>query len=35
MLVGAKFGPGVFEIASTIGKEATIERIEKALEVFK
>ena len=35
MLVGAKFGPGVFEIAATIGKEDTIERIEKALEVFK
>ncbi len=35
MLVGAKFGPGVFEIAATIGKEETISRIEKALEVFK
>lgn len=35
MLVGAKFGPGVFEIATTIGKEETISRIEKALEVFK
>ncbi|MCY7292865.1 MAG: glutamate--tRNA ligase, partial [Ferruginibacter sp.] len=35
MLVGAKFGPGVFEIAATIGKEETINRIEKALEIFK
>lgn len=35
MLVGAKFGPGVFEIAATIGKEETITRIEKASEVFK
>jgi glutamyl-tRNA synthetase len=35
MLVGAKFGPGVFEIAASIGKEETISRIEKALEVFK
>ncbi len=35
MLVGAKFGPGVFEIAATIGKEETISRIEKALKIFK
>jgi glutamyl-tRNA synthetase len=35
MLVGAKFGPAVFEIAAAIGKEETIERINKALEVFK
>ena len=35
MLVGAKFGPGVFEIAATIGKDETISRIEKALEIFK
>ena len=35
MLVGAKFGPGVFEIAATIGKEETISRIDKALEIFK
>lgn len=31
MLVGGKFGPGVFDIASMIGKEATIQRINKAL----
>ncbi len=31
MLVGGKFGPPVFEIASTIGKEQTIERIQKLL----
>jgi glutamyl-tRNA synthetase len=35
MLVGAKFGPAVFDIAATIGKEETTSRIEKALEVFK
>jgi glutamyl-tRNA synthetase len=35
MLVGAKFGPAVFDIASMIGKEKTISRVEKALEVFK
>ncbi len=35
MLVGAKFGPAVFEIAAAIGKDETIERINKALEVFK
>jgi glutamyl-tRNA synthetase len=35
MLVGQKFGPGVFEIAATIGKAETISRIENALEKFK
>jgi glutamyl-tRNA synthetase len=35
MLVGAKFGPAVFEIAAVIGKEETIARIEKALDIFK
>ncbi len=34
MLVGGKFGPQVFEIAQTIGKEETISRIEKALVAF-
>lgn len=34
MLVGGKFGPPVFQIAEVIGKEATTERIEKALSVF-
>ena len=34
MLVGGKFGPGVFEIAELLGKEETIKRIEKALVVF-
>ena len=29
MLVGGKFGPGVFEIAEMIGKEATISRIQR------
>ncbi|MEY4874865.1 MAG: hypothetical protein RL708_14, partial [Bacteroidota bacterium] len=31
MLCGGKFGPPVFEIASTIGKQETIERIKQAL----
>jgi glutamyl-tRNA synthetase len=31
MLVGGKFGPGVFEIAETIGKLETIGRINNAL----
>jgi glutamyl-tRNA synthetase len=35
MLVGAKFGPAVFDIAAIIGKEETISRVKKALEVFK
>jgi glutamyl-tRNA synthetase len=34
MLVGGKFGPGVFDIAEIIGKEETISRIKKALHVF-
>jgi glutamyl-tRNA synthetase len=32
MLVGGKFGPGVFEIAQVIGKQATIDRIQFALQ---
>lgn len=35
MLVGGKFGPGVFEIAATIGREDTIKRIENALRVLE
>ena len=31
MLVGGKFGPGVFDIIGLIGKEATKERIGNAL----
>ena len=31
MLVGGKFGPGVFDIAHLIGTRATIQRIRKAL----
>jgi glutamyl-tRNA synthetase len=34
MLVGGKFGPPVFEIAESIGKDETIDRIEKALGAF-
>jgi glutamyl-tRNA synthetase len=32
MLVGGKFGPTVFDIASLIGKEETIKRIRFGLE---
>jgi glutamyl-tRNA synthetase len=31
MLVGGKFGPGVFDIASVIGKQETVKRIEHTL----
>ncbi|MBU3714604.1 MAG: glutamate--tRNA ligase [Ferruginibacter sp.] len=34
MLVGAKFGPAVFVIAQMIGKEATVDRIKKGLNIF-
>jgi glutamyl-tRNA synthetase len=34
MLVGGKFGPGVFDIAEIIGKEETIIRIKKAVTAF-
>lgn len=34
MLVGGKFGPGVFDIAELLGKNETIHRIKKALAVF-
>lgn len=34
MLVGGKFGPGVFDIAALIGKEETIARISNAIAAF-
>lgn len=34
MLVGGKFGPGVFDIASIIEKEETINRIQHTLELL-
>lgn len=34
MLVGGKFGPGVFDIAETIGKATTIERIKLVLSLL-
>ena len=34
MLVGGKFGPHVFDIAALLGKDETINRIEKALAAF-
>ena len=35
MLVGGKFGPGVFDIAAVIGKEETIKRIENSLKLLE
>ena len=35
MLVGGKFGPGVFDIAGMIGKEETIKRIEHTLSLLQ
>jgi glutamyl-tRNA synthetase len=34
MLVGGKFGPHVFDIAATLGKEETMMRVEKGLVFF-
>ena len=34
MLVGGKFGPPVFDIASILGKEETVSRINKGLAAF-
>ena len=34
MLVGGKFGPGVFDIAAIIGKEETIHRIKHTLQLL-
>ncbi|MEO6637346.1 MAG: glutamate--tRNA ligase, partial [Ginsengibacter sp.] len=34
MLVGGKYGPGVFEIASLLGKEETIKRIHHTLSLL-
>ncbi|HEX6333790.1 MAG TPA: glutamate--tRNA ligase [Flavisolibacter sp.] len=34
MLVGGKFGPGVFQIAEVLGKEETVSRIDMALTQF-
>ena len=35
MLVGGKFGPGVFDIAAVIGKDETVKRIENALKLLE
>jgi len=35
MLVGGKFGPGVFDISSVIGKDETIKRIKHTLSLMK
>jgi glutamyl-tRNA synthetase len=35
MLVGGKYGPGVFDIAAVIGKEETTMRIQRVLEQIK
>ena len=34
MLVGGKYGPGVFEIAALVGKEETIKRIQHTLSLL-
>ena len=34
MLVGGKFGPPVFDIAAVLGKEETIQRIQKGITAF-
>ncbi|HVM87882.1 MAG TPA: glutamate--tRNA ligase [Puia sp.] len=34
MLVGGKFGPGIFDIAAIIGKEETIKRIKHMLQLL-
>ncbi|MEP6583175.1 MAG: glutamate--tRNA ligase [Ginsengibacter sp.] len=34
MLVGGKFGPGVFEVASLLGKEETLKRIRHTLSLL-
>jgi len=34
MLVGGKFGPGVFDIAELLGRDETTSRVEKALRLF-
>jgi glutamyl-tRNA synthetase len=34
MLVGGKFGPGVFDVAELLGKTETVERIRKAVAAF-
>jgi glutamyl-tRNA synthetase len=34
MLVGGKFGPGVFEIAEIIGREETVKRIQHVLSII-
>ena len=35
MLVGGKFGPGVFDIAALLGRDETTERIQRALGAFQ
>jgi glutamyl-tRNA synthetase len=34
MLVGGKFGPGVFEIAELIGKDETVKRIHHTMSLL-
>ncbi|MCW3088595.1 MAG: glutamate--tRNA ligase, partial [Sediminibacterium sp.] len=35
MLVGGKFGPGVFDIAEVIGKDETLKRIKHSLQLLQ
>jgi glutamyl-tRNA synthetase len=34
MLVGGKFGPGVFEIAAILGRAETIRRIQHVMSIL-
>ena len=34
MLVGGKFGPGVFDVAAILGKQETIDRIKHTLQLM-
>ena len=34
MLVGAKYGPGVFDIAALLGKQETLKRIQHTLSLL-
>ena len=34
MLVGGKFGPGVFDVAAILGKQETIDRIKHTLQLL-
>jgi len=35
MLVGGKYGPGVFDIAAILGKDEALNRIKHVLQILK